>query len=129
MRLWVQSLALHSGLRIGHCRELWCRLQTQLGSRVAVALLWRFCGVAVALLWLWPRPAATDPIRPLAWEPPYAAAAAQETAKKKKKKKEKEKNSFNPLKCNSGIIIIIVPMCTTSVHVSFMITLVKFPWC
>ena len=24
------------------------------------------------LLWLWRRPAATAPIRPLAWEPPYA---------------------------------------------------------
>ena len=29
-----------------------------------------------ALLWLWCRPAATAPIRPLAWEPPYAAGAA-----------------------------------------------------
>ena len=26
-----------------------------------------------ALLWLWHRPVATTPIRPLAWEPPYAA--------------------------------------------------------
>ena len=40
-------------------RELWCRSQTRLGS----VLLWR-------------RPAATAPIRPLAWEPPYAAGAA-----------------------------------------------------
>jgi len=31
-----------------------------------------------ALLWLWCRPAATAPIGPLAWEPPYAAGAAQE---------------------------------------------------
>ena len=29
-----------------------------------------------ALLWLWRRPAAEAPIRPLAWEPPYAADAA-----------------------------------------------------
>ena len=29
-----------------------------------------------ALLWLWLRPAATTPIRPLPWEPPYAAGAA-----------------------------------------------------
>ena len=36
-----------------------------------------------ALLWLWRRPAATTPIQPLAWEPPYAAGAAQEIAKKK----------------------------------------------
>mgnify|MGYP007088182029 CR=1 FL=1 len=26
--------------------------------------------------WLWCRPAATAPIEPLAWEPPYAAGAA-----------------------------------------------------
>ena len=41
------------------------------------------------LLWLWRRLGATAPIRPLAWEPPYAAAAAQEIAKKTKKKKKK----------------------------------------
>ena len=38
-----------------------------------------------ALLWLWHRPVATVPIRPLAWEPPYAVAAAQEIAKGTKK--------------------------------------------
>ena len=37
MRLRVRSLALLSGLRIWHCHELWCRLQTRLGSCVAVA--------------------------------------------------------------------------------------------
>ena len=41
----------------------------------------------LALLWLWRRPAATAPIRPLAWEPPFATSAAL----KKKKKKEKRK--------------------------------------
>ncbi len=35
-----------------------------------------------ALLWLWCRPAAAAPIRPLAWEPPYAAGAALEKAKR-----------------------------------------------
>ena len=40
MRLQVQSLALLSGLRIWHCHELWCGLQTRLGSLVAVALAW-----------------------------------------------------------------------------------------
>ena len=35
------------------------------------------------------RPAATAPIGPLAWKPPYAAGTAQETAKKKDKKKKK----------------------------------------
>ena len=29
-----------------------------------------------ALLWLWCRLAAVAPIRPLAWEPPYATSAA-----------------------------------------------------
>ena len=34
------------------------------------------------LLWLWGRPAATAPIRPLAWEPPYAAGVALKRQKK-----------------------------------------------
>ena len=34
----VRSLASLSGLRIPHCRELWCGSQTWLGSHVAVAL-------------------------------------------------------------------------------------------
>ena len=33
------------------------------------------------MLWLWRRPVATAPIRPLAWEPPYAAGAAQRNSK------------------------------------------------
>ena len=37
-----------------------------------------------ALLWLWHRLAATAPIGPLAWEPPYAAGGAQEKAKRQK---------------------------------------------
>jgi len=37
------------------------------------------------LLWLWRRLAATTPIQPLAWEPPYAEGAAQEMAKRQKK--------------------------------------------
>ena len=55
------------------------------------------CGVGCrhesdpALLWLWHRLAATAPIRPLAWEPPYAMEVAPEKAKKKKKK-IKQKN-------------------------------------
>ena len=38
-----------------------------------------------ALLWLWRRPAGTDPIRPLGREPPYATGAALEKGKKTKK--------------------------------------------
>ena len=36
-----------------------------------------------ALLWLWCRPAAVAPIRPLAWEPPYAMGVALKQDKKK----------------------------------------------
>ena len=42
-------------------------------------------GLDPKLLWLWYRPAATAPIRPLAWEPPYATVTAPEKTKKKKK--------------------------------------------
>ena len=41
-----------------------------------------------ALLWLWRRLVAAAPIRPLAWESPYAAGAAQRNSKKTKKKKK-----------------------------------------
>ena len=61
MRMRVRSLALLSGLRIRHYRELGCRLQMGLRS------VW---------LWLWCRPAAAAPIRTLAWEPLCAAGAA-----------------------------------------------------
>jgi len=44
------------------------------------------CGSDPELLWLWYRPAATAPIRPLAWEPPYAMAAALEKTKRQEKK-------------------------------------------
>ena len=43
-------------------------------------------GLAAPAL-LWRRLVATAPIRPLAWEPPYAAGAAQEKEKKKKQQK------------------------------------------
>ena len=52
------------------------------------------------LLWLWRRPAATAPIRPLVWELPHTLGAAlknkqtnkQKTQKKKKKKKKELMN-------------------------------------
>ena len=43
------------------------------------------CGSDLAFLCLWHRPAAVAPIRPLAWEPPYAAGAALKRQKTKKK--------------------------------------------
>ena len=39
MRTQVQSLALPNGLRIWHCCKLWCRLQTRLGSCIAVSVV------------------------------------------------------------------------------------------
>ena len=80
MRLQVESLALLSELRIWRCRELWCGLQTRLGSCV---------------VWLWRRPVAAAPIGPLAWEPPYATGAAQEMAKKKKRKGNSEQLPYD----------------------------------
>ena len=69
--------ALLGGFRIQHCCELWCRLQMQLESGIAVAVC---------------RLAAVAPNRPLAWEPPYAAGAVLKSKKKKKKKKKKKRN-------------------------------------
>ena len=43
-------------------------------------------GLDPTLLWLWCRPAAVAQIRPLAWEPPYAAGAALKKTKRQKKK-------------------------------------------
>ena len=41
-------------------------------------------GSDLALLWLWCRLAATAPVRPLAWEPPYALGAALKRQKDKR---------------------------------------------
>ena len=38
MRMWAQSLALLSRLRIWHCHDLWYRSQMWLGSCLAVAV-------------------------------------------------------------------------------------------
>ena len=47
-------------------------------------------GLDPMLLWLWRRLAATAPIGPLAWEPPYTMGVAQEMAKRQKKKIQKQ---------------------------------------
>ena len=108
MRLRVRSLALLSGLRIQYCCELWCRLQMLLRSVVAVS-----CGVGhrqgsdLALLWLWCRLAATGPIRPLAWEPPYAMGAALERKEKKKERgRKKGRKRWYTLRCNQYIVYL-----------------------
>ena len=56
----------------------------------------RSCGVGrrrgldLALLWLWWRPAATDLIRPLAWESPCAAGTALKRQKKKGEERKED---------------------------------------
>ena len=40
------------------------------------------CGSDLALLWLWHRPAAVAPIRPLAWEPPCVVGTVLKTTTK-----------------------------------------------
>ena len=42
------------------------------------------------MLWLWCRLAATAPIRPPAWEPPYATGAPLKRQKTKKKNRDKK---------------------------------------
>ena len=49
------------------------------------------------LLWLWRGLVAAAPIRPLAWEPPYAVGAALEKSKKKKKKRQQNKTKHQYL--------------------------------
>ena len=51
------------------------------------------CSSDPALLWLWYRPVATAPIRPLAWKPPYATGAALKS-KRQKKKTENENSGY-----------------------------------
>ena len=83
--MWVQSLALLSGLRKRHCCELWgrsCCRECGVGHR---------CGSDPILLWLWCRPAAAAPVRPPAWELPYATSTSLKSKKKKKKKKKKKR--------------------------------------
>ena len=61
LRMWVQSLALFSGLRIWRCHKLWHRLQMLLRSSVAMAVA---------------QSGATAQIQPLACELPYATGVA-----------------------------------------------------
>ena len=92
-----EFLSWHSGIKSdqepwGCGFDPWPRSVGQ-GTSVPVS-----CGVGrrrssdLALLWLWHRPAATSPIRLLAWEPPYAMGAALEKDKKQTNKKQQQKN-------------------------------------
>ena len=57
------------------------------------------------LLWLWCRPAATAPIRPLAWEPPYAMSAALKSKKRKNKKVMSCTKSFYYQAVSQGVCL------------------------
>ena len=46
----------------------------------------RRCDLDLVLQWLWRRPASLAPVRPLAWDPPYAVSAALKKTKKKKRR-------------------------------------------
>ena len=61
------------------------------------------CSSDPALLWLWRRPVATAPTRPLAWEPPYAAGAAQEMANRQKQQQQQQQK----IEDKASIIILI----------------------
>ena len=56
------------------------------------------CGIGhrhgwdLVLLWLWHKPAAEAPIRPLAWELPYAADALKNKRTKKQTKMQASKH-------------------------------------
>ena len=76
MRMQVWSLVSLNGLRIPCCCELQHRSQTHLDP---------------ALLWLWHRPEAAAPIRPLAWELKHGTGMALKKKKRKKKKKKTKK--------------------------------------
>ena len=62
------------------------------------------CGVGrrrgsdLALLWLWRRLVSTAPIRPLAWEPPYAAGVAQQMAKDQQQQQKNDSLSVQEQK-------------------------------
>ena len=91
MRMQVRSLALLSEVWIRHFNPWPCSVRY--GSGIAVSCdTSRRHGSDPELLWLWCRPAATAPTRPLAWEPPYATGVALKRQKDKERKKEKETN-------------------------------------
>ena len=61
----------HNGLRIWHCHKLWCILQIQLGSGVAVSVV---------------QASAEAPIQPLTQELPHTADAISKQKNTKKTK-------------------------------------------
>ena len=65
------------------------------------------CGWDLVFLWLWHRPAATAPIGPQAWEPPYATDMAlkrQKTNKETTQGKIYQKSSTKTVFDYCGIL-------------------------
>ena len=109
MRFRVRSLALCSELRIRHFHEL-C-----VGCRH---------GSDLTLLWLWCRPTATGPVRPLARGPPYAVGVALKKRPKGKKKKMMERNESPSLqRANENDLKRPVPLWTLHVNSSVLLAL------
>jgi len=65
----------------------------------------------LALLWLWSRPAAVAQIRPLVWEPPYAA----DVALKRKKNRDLSRSI-----CLSVCLSVYLSVCL-SIYLSYAI--------
>ena len=62
------------------------------------------------LLWLWCRLAATAPIRPLVWEPPYAVGSGLRKGKKTKKKKKKKKRNTHDGRISYNIFDLLAQL-------------------
>ena len=65
------------------------------------------------LLWLWCRPGATAPIRPLAWEHPHATGVALK--RQKKKKRPAQHFSMTPLPSSHLLLCLPAPLLRTLV--------------
>ena len=78
--MWIQSLALFSGLRIWRCCELCCMLQTWLGSHIYVAVF---------------RLAAAALFQPLAWEPPCTTGVVKERKRGRDGEEGRENICYN----------------------------------
>ena len=63
------------------------------------------------LLWPWHRPASTAPVRPLAWEPPYAMGSGPRKDKKTKKKKKRKRKRKKNLRKNTQEINYVYLLC------------------
>ena len=78
VKTYVRSLASLSGLRSRSCREPWCRSQTGLGSRVAVAVV---------------QAGSYGSCSTLAWELPYATGV---TVKRENEKEDRRPSGGHP---------------------------------